>query len=137
VSDRMIHVAGLVELNRALRKVDTELPKRVRLALNEAADDVAAGARSLVPRRSGRAAATYRARSTRTAVRVAMGSARAPYVSWLDFGGRTGKGGSVRRPFYKQGRYLFPALRKQRPQFEDRLLTAVMGVARDAGFEVR
>jgi hypothetical protein len=137
MAERMVHVTGLTELNRALRKVDTELPKRVRVALNGAAEDIAVGARSQVPRRSGRAAATYKARSTRTAARVAMGSARAPYVPWLDFGGKTGKGRSVSRPFYKEGRYLFPTLRKQRPQFEDKLLDAVMGVAKDAGFEVR
>jgi hypothetical protein len=132
-----IRVTGLAELNRALRKVDTDLPKQIRLALNQAAEDVAAGARSTVPKRSGKAAASYKARSTRTAARVAMGSARAPYAPWLDFGGKTGKGKSVSRPFYKEGRYLFPALRKQRPQFEQKLLDAVMGVAKDAGFEVR
>ena len=36
-----IQVTGLREFNRALKSMDAELPKRVRLVLNEAAEVVA------------------------------------------------------------------------------------------------
>lgn len=130
-----IRITGLRELNAALKRADTELPKRVRIALNEGAEIVAKGAASVVPRRTGRAAASYKARSTRTAARVAMGGARARYVPWLDFGGKTGRGKSVERTFYKDGRYLFPTLARKRPEVEEKLLAALVGVAEDAGFE--
>jgi hypothetical protein len=131
-------VDGLAEFSRNLKKLDADLPKALRLALNQAADVVVDYARPLVPRRTGRAARSVAARSTRTAVRVVAGGKRAPYYPWLDFGGRVGRGRSVVRPFLKDGRYIYEGYfrKKQSGEFVDVLNTALLGVARQAGVEV-
>lgn len=132
----VIKVYGLAEFSRNLRKMDSELPKALRLAMNQAADVVVVAARRDVPRRSGAAARSLVARSTRTAVRVAAGGRRAPYYPWLDFGGRVGRGRSVRRPFIPDGRYIYPAYHANRDRVEQVMTAALLDVARQAGVEV-
>lgn len=133
-----IRVDGLAEFQRSLRKLDSDLPKVLRIALNEAADLVVGEARSRVPRRSGRAQASIKAASTRTAVRVRAGGNRAPYYPWLDFGGRVGPRKSVRRPFLKDGRYIYDGYFKLKAsgEFEQVLTKALLGVAAQAGVVV-
>lgn len=128
-----IQITGLRELNKALKQVDRDLPKGTRLALNEGAAVVAREASSHVPRRTGRAASTYRARSTRTASRVAIGGAKARYVPWLDFGGTAN---TAKRQFIKSGRYLFPALERKRPEVLAALEHAVVAVVEGSGLDV-
>lgn len=134
-----IRVDGLAEFNRNLKKLDSDLPKALRLALNEAADVVVNDARPQVPRRTGRAQASIRAKSTRTAVRVAEGSARARYMPWLDYGGEgRRRGRPSARPFVKTGRYLYPAYYRARDsgRIQGVLSKALLDVARAAGVEV-
>lgn len=131
-----IRVEGLREFARNLKKLDADLPKALRVALNEAADIVVKGARPRVPRRSGRAAASIKARSTRTAVRVVGGSNRVPYYPWLDFGGKVGRGKSVSRPFLREGRYIYASYFKHRDELAAGLETALIDAARAAGVEV-
>ena len=131
-----IKITGLAEFNRNLRKLDKDLPKALRLAHNEAAQLVVDYARPKVPRRTGRAAGTLKAKSTRTESRVQGGSSRAPYYPWLDFGGKVGRGKSVARPFIKQGRYIYPALGRHQAEFADLLAEKLVDVARQAGVEV-
>lgn len=131
-----VGVQGLAEFNRSLRRVSADAPKGLRVALNEAADHLITKAKPQIPRRTGAAADSLKAKSTRTAVRVGIGGRRAPYVPWLDFGGRTGRNRSVVRPFYKEGRYLYPTLREERPEFTRILEGALVNVVRSAGLEV-
>lgn len=131
-----IRIVGLAEFNRSLRRLDKALPKALKVALNGAADLVITEARKDIPRRSGKAAASLKAASTRTSVRIKVGGNRAPYYPWLDFGGRTGRRKKVVRPFIKTGRYLYPALDKKRAQIHDQLQKALIDVAQDAGLEV-
>jgi HK97 gp10 family phage protein len=134
-----IKIKGLAEFNRNLKKLDSDLPKALRVALNSAADVIVDAARPRVPRRTGRAAAALKARSTRTAARVSGGSARAPYYAWLDFGGEgRRKGRPSARPFIKQGRYLYAAYYQKRDsgEFEQILTKALLDVATQAGVEV-
>lgn len=131
-----IKVDGLAKFTRDLKRLDAEIPKMQRKALNDAAEIVLGYARPRVPRRSGRAAASLKARSTQTAVRVAAGGPRAPYYPWLDFGGRVGRRKSVKRPFIGDGRYIYPALSAKRAEFEEALQLALLESARAAGFEV-
>lgn len=133
-----IKIDGLAQFTRDLGKIDPELPKLVRLVNNKAADLVVDEARPLIPRRSGKAAKSLRAQSTRTAVRVTEGGKRAPYVPWLDFGGSVGKGKSVKRPFIREGRYIYKAYRAKRDsgQFEQVLTTGLIDVVTGAGIEV-
>jgi hypothetical protein len=131
-----IRIDGLAQFSRNLRKLDAELPKGLRVALNEAADVVIGYAKPRIPRRTGKAQASLKARSTRTAVRVQGGGPRVPYYPWLDFGGRVGRSRSIRRPFLKDGRYLYAAYFQNRSQFEDVLTRALINVAKSAGVEV-
>jgi hypothetical protein len=131
-----IKVEGLAEFNRNLRNLDSDLPKALRLAHNEAASIVVDYAKPRVPKRTGRAAGTVKAKSTRTESRVSGGSKRAPWYPWLDFGGKVGINKSVSRPFYSDGRYLYPALAARRDEIQEALESALIDVARQAGVEV-
>jgi hypothetical protein len=131
-----IRIHGLAEFRRDLRKLDRELPKALRIALNEAANIVVDDARPRIPRRTGRAAATLKAKSTGTAVRVAAGSTRAPYYPWLDWGGRVGRRKSVQRAFLKEGRYIYPSYHRNQDRFEEVLSKALTDVATQAGLDV-
>ena len=132
-----IKIEGLDQFVRSLRQLDSELPKALRLAMNEAASVVVDDARPRVPTRTGRAQSTIKARSTRTSVRVAAGGRRAPYFPWLDFGGRVGRNKSVKRAFLKEGRYIWKAYADNRTEFQAAMVRALVGVAGQAGIEVQ
>lgn len=131
-----IKIEGLKEFSRALRKIDNELPKALRLAHNEAGQLIVDYAKAKVPRKTGRAAGTIKAKSTRTETRVQGGSKRVPYYPWLDFGGRVGRRHSVQRPYIKQGRYIYPALGANYDEFTQLLTEKLIEVARQAGVDV-
>ena len=131
-----VSVTGLAEFNRGLRKLDKEAPKGLRLALNQVTNMLIDKTRPKVPKQTGAAANSLMARSTRTSARVSVGGRKAPYYPWLDFGGRTGRNRSVVRPFYSEGRYLYPTLREIRPQIEAALESKLRDVARNSGLEV-
>lgn len=131
-----IEIRGLREFQTSLRKMDASLPRQLRIALNQSSDLVINKARPDIPRRTGAAAASLKARSSQREARVAAGGRRAPYYPWLDFGGRVGRKRSVERPFIKEGRYIYPSLRKNRPEIEAVLEKAITRLARDAGVEV-
>lgn len=134
-----VKVEGLAEFSRNLRKLDSDLPKALRVALNDAGNVVVDKARPRVPRRTGRAQAALRAKSTRTASRVAGGTARARYYPWLDFGGEgRRRGRPSARPFKKEGRYLYAAYYQLRDsgEFQEVLSRALLDVVRQAGIEV-
>jgi len=134
----LIRVEGLAEFARKLKRLDAQLPKALRLALNQAADVIVETAQPQVPTRSGRARASIRSRSTRTLARVSAGGDQAPYYAWLDFGGRVGPDRSIERPFFKEGRYLYGAYfaKKRSGEFPTILRKSLLQVARAAGFEV-
>lgn len=133
-----IKVVGLKQFSRDLKALDKDLPKAVRLALNKSVDVVVTPAKARVPKRSGRAAGTIKAKSTRTSARISAGGRRAPYYPWLDFGGAVGRKNSVERQFRKRGRYLYLAYFEQRDSgaFERALQDALLEVAAQTGIEV-
>lgn len=135
-----IKINGLAEFSRNLRKIDKDLPKAIRLAANEAADLIVAQARPRVPTgpgKGGHARSSVRAKSTRTSARVAGGGKKYPYYAWLDFGGKVGKNRSVRRPFIKEGRYIWKAFVDQKSKIEGVMTESLIEVARSAGVEVK
>lgn len=133
-----IKIEGLNEFVRNLKSLDRDLPKAVRKAFNEAADVVVDDARPRVPSRSGRARRSLRSRSTQTRARVSGGGGRAPYYPWLDFGGRVGRDKSVRRPFYREGRYIYRSYFEARDsgEFERVMVKALLDVVESAGIAV-
>jgi hypothetical protein len=133
-----ILIDGLAQFQRNLRAMDSDLPKALRIAMNQAADVVVSDAKPRVPKKTGKAAASIKAASTRTAVRIKAGGRRAPYYPWLDFGGAVGRKRSIRRPFLKDGRYLYEAYfsKKASGEFEAVLTKALLDVATQAGVVV-
>lgn len=131
-----IGVTGLAEFNRGLRKLDSEAPKQLRIALNGAAQLLVDHTRPKVPAITGAARASLKAKSTRTSARVSVGGRKAPYFPWLDFGGRTGINRSVDRPFYTDGRYVFVTLKEISADISRVLADGLAQVARNAGLAV-
>ncbi|MFI1195516.1 HK97 gp10 family phage protein [Micromonospora sp. NPDC020750] len=131
-----IAVGGLKEFGKGLRKLDADLPKALRLAMNGAVGLVIDYAAPRIPKRTGRAASTLKAKSTRTQARIGMGGRKAPYMPWLDFGGKVGPNRSVSRPFLKDGRYVYRGLAERRDQITEVMERGIRDVARQAGLEV-
>jgi len=128
-----IQVEGLTEFTRKLRKLDADLPKALRLGFNDTATIVVDYAVSRVPRRTGKAARSIKAKSTRTAVRIAGGGKSAPYYPFLDFGGRVGRDKSVKREFLPDGRYIYEGYYTKKSEFAGVLSNKLADVARQAG----
>lgn len=134
-----IKIEGLAEFRRNLKKIDSELPKAIRLAANEAANIVVDEAKPRVPRgpgRGGHAADSIKAGSTGTAARIKGGGRRFSYYPWLDFGGRAGRNKKVKRPFLKTGRYIWKAFDDRSGDVWKKLSDGLVDVARSAGVEV-
>lgn len=129
-----IHVTGIRDLQAALRAVDRDLAKELRLGLNEAAQIVLEAARPKVPVRTGAAAASMKLRSTQRAAGLAVGGSKAPYFGWLDFGGKVGRAHSVKRPYIAGGRYVYPTLHDKRPEVEAKIDEVMARLAERAGF---
>lgn len=138
MSTAAVTIDGLADFVRNLGKLNSDLPKAVRVAMNEAASLVVDRAQPQVPKRTGRAARSIKARSTRTAVRVVEGGPRAEYMPWLDYGGRVGRRKATRRRFIADGRYLYPSYEIERAsgRFEEVMSRALLDVAAQAGIEV-
>lgn len=134
-----IKVDGLAEFNRSLRALGKDAPKALRVANNGAAEVVVTYVRPRAPsgpEKGGHAASSVKARSTRTEARVSGGSKRFPYYPWLDFGGAAGPGKRIRRPFIKEGRYIWAGYVNQREEFVRLLTDALVQVGRDAGLPI-
>lgn len=135
--DSKVQIGGLADLNRGLRAIDKQAPKALRLAFNDSASLLVDKARPTVPSVTGAARASMKARSTRTSARVAVGGKRAAYFPWLDFGG-AGKaaGRPAAREFLKEGRYVYPTLRRILPDIERSLQDGIEAVVTAAGLEL-
>ena len=133
-----IKIDGLAQFTRNLKKLDTDLPKALRMAFNGAADLIVSDTRAGMPSRTGKAKGSVKAKSTQTSARIAEGGNRAPYTPWLDFGGSVGRARSIRRPFLKEGRYLYNAYFRHRDsgRIQEELSKALIDTARQAGVEV-
>lgn len=132
-----IRIEGLKEFRAKLRALDKGAPKQLRVAGNAAAGIVVDAARPTVPILKGRAKASIRAASTQSAARVRGGGARAPYLPWLEFGGRVGRRKSVKRARVKEGRYIWPGFIRRREAVRDELRDALERAARQAGLDPR
>lgn len=131
-----IRIDGLRDLQKALRQIDGESQKELRVVLNKAAKIVAEAAAVRIPRRSGRAAASIKPRSGQREASVQGGGARVKYYGWLDFGGSVGRNNSVKRPFLRDGRYMYPAYRDRKATVQEELERSLTGLVRKAGLEV-
>lgn len=129
-----IKIEGIRDFQRALKNMDGESQKKLRLVWNEAADTVARGASRRVPVVTGAARKSLKAGSSQREARVKGGGRRAPYYGWLDFGGTAGRG--QRRRFIQGGRYVYPAFAANRDAIFEHLSEALSDLAQEAGLEV-
>lgn len=129
----VVQVTGLAQFRRGLRDLDRAAPRALRVAGNEAAQLVVDSAKPTVPKRSGRAANSIKVRSSQSVVRVVSGGARAPYMPWLDYGGNVGVNDTAHRKFEPDGRYVYPAYRRVKGEFETVLMTALRRIADETG----
>ena len=140
-----VQIRGIRELRSAFKRVDAEIPKELRKVLKDIALSVVAGIAAKVPRVSGKAARSVRARSSQTGAAIAVGGATAPYYPWLDFGGTVGRGhrpgvpwsGSVHRDMPVGGRYVYPTIAEKRDDIDRAVEAALVRASHIAGFEVR
>jgi hypothetical protein len=132
-----ISITGLREFQGALKAMDGDLPKLLRVVNNQAAKIVVDYAAPRMPRKSGRAQASLKARSSQREARVGMGGRKAPYAPWLDFGGQGRvKGRPPHREFMKEGRYVYKALAVQRNEIIDAMSAGLAQLATSAGLDV-
>jgi hypothetical protein len=132
-----IKTSGIKEFQKALREMNADLPKTLRLIFNEAGELIVDYDRSHMPSRSGRARGSVKARSTQRAGQVSIGGARAAYVPWLDFGGEgRRRGRPAARPFIRQGRYTYVGLKVHHEDITKIMERGLTDLARAAGLEV-
>lgn len=131
-----IRIDGLRDLQAALKAIDGNAQKQLRVVLNSAAELVVNKARPNVPKKTGRAAASLRVSSSQREARVSFGSAKVPYAGWLDYGGKVGIHHSVKRPFVKTGRIVYPSYNEQRPEILEQLSKALNDLVVSSGLEV-
>jgi len=136
MSRTTLAVAGLTDFRKGLRGIDRDLPKGVRLLLNDVAQIVVDAAKPKVVSKTGAARGSLKAASTQTAAKISAGGTKAPYYPWLDFGGRVGKRKSVRREFIQGGRYIFPTVAEKRDEIEAAMGSAIVKLARANGIDV-
>jgi hypothetical protein len=136
VANDPIKITGLRELQASLKKMDGQSQKQLRNVLNESAEMVATGAQGLVTRRSGRAAGSIKVASSQREARVKAGGARVPYYGFLDYGGAVGRNRSVKRPFIKGGRYIYPTYDAKRGAIETKIQESIVKLVQDSGLEV-
>jgi hypothetical protein len=134
MADETIRVHGLKEYQQALRTIDKDLGVELRKGLNEAAEIVVRAARPLVPVRTGRAAASMKPGSSQRGAAIKAGGSQAAYWSWLEWGGRVGRGKSVFRPFIPEGRTIYPSLRTRNDEILAKLDEVIGRLAERAGF---
>ena len=135
--DVHVEVTGLKELNKAFKKVDADLSKELKTGFKAIAESIAVKVRSKVPRLSGKAASSYKARGTQKGGGIAFGGTKAPYTPWLDFGGKVGRNKSIERPFITQGRYLYPTITENKAEIIDQTDKLVEKVVKHSGFETK
>jgi hypothetical protein len=113
---------------------EAAIPGQVGKTVAIITDGVLRGARQRVPRRTGAARASLRVVGSGTTRTLTGGSHRARYYGWLEFGGSTGIRRSVRRPYRRSGRYIYPALTSEGAAITRTLDQAARNIAKAGGF---
>lgn len=132
-----ITTTGIKEFQKALREMNADLPKTLRLIFNEAGALIVDYAQSHMPSDTGRARASVKARSTQRTGQISIGGNRAPYVPWLDFGGEgRRRGRPAARPFIKEGRYVYRGLRVHNEDITALMAKGLTELAQAAGLDV-
>ena len=141
-----VQIAGLREFRRALKEIDTQLPKELSKAMRtQVAGPVAARVQVGLPQRK-----RPRPRGQRpwaTEIRPG-GSAKGAYITWgragalrgargwLEFGGKRPRDQVKIRPHIKEGRYVYPVVERAGPSAARVTESVIRDLARKAGFDL-
>src|SRR5215471_14210109 len=103
-----VEVVGIKALTNDLLRMSNQysgqLLPYLQAAGEQAMEPIAEAVRGTLPRITGRLIGSVRVNRTRTGAAVREGNEEVVYAGPVDFGGYPGS-----RPFYPNGRYLFPA----------------------------
>lgn len=136
-----VTVTGLRDLNKALGALNADAADAMKAAMKQIAADVVSEVQSRVPTLTGAAKASYKPRGGVKGAGIAFGSARAPYVAFLEFGntvrkgGKVGLGDTVPRAFEKGGRYLYPAIEANMRDVEEKVGNALDAILSTYGYK--
>lgn len=90
-----------------------------------------------MPEDTGAAKRSVKASTSGNWAQVRAGGPKAPYYGWLDFGGTLrptgGRRNTIRRTVYSDGRYIFPAIQRNRPRIVAASKRALGRAVQDAG----
>lgn len=128
-----VEIEGLKEIQKQLRDLDPALAKELKDINLTVADMVADLARSRVPRKSGRAASTVKAKGEQRYAVIRAGGKKAEYYPWLDFGGTRGDEDKQSRPFVSEGRYIYPVVGATRSRIVNEYVIALGALLDKAG----
>lgn len=130
---------GLREFKAGLAKMDINSSRAIRRVADDAAQLVVNHTRPRIPigpARAGHVRSTLKVASSGVSVRVAYGSSRFPYAGWLDFGGRVGRHNSVKRPYVREGRYVWRSYAELQPRVQRVLRAGLEDLARSSGVDI-
>jgi hypothetical protein len=97
-----VRVVGFDELTSGSADLFRQIEKRADRELEQVARERASVVYSVVPRVTGRLAASITAEPFSGGSLVGIGDTGTPYAGWIEFGGTRG------RPYVPEGRYLYP-----------------------------
>lgn len=138
----VIIVRGLKEFRQACAVLQDT--KDFREAMKRVAQRVVDEATDSVPEVKGVARSSYKARAAGAGARVVFGGTKAPYVPWLEFGGRkhgplkgktTGRTQPIDRERVVGGRYLYPAIWRNQEETEIQVLKEINVLIKRYGFD--
>lgn len=133
----VIRVTGIREVNAALKSIGNGAEKDMGKAFKPIAERIASTSRGKMPSITGSARKSVTSGGTQRGAHVSYGGAKAPHTPWLEFGGSTkATETTVRRPFVKQGRYIWPTIMEARENIEEAAEDVLLDLATRHGFDV-
>lgn len=122
----IIQVQGLQELNRALKRVDANLPKQLKGRFKVIAERVASIIRGRLPSVSGTMRSKTKAHATQRGAGITWRGV--PYAGPVEFGAWP-RG----RPYIQRGRYIFPVVVAEESRIANEVEQVLADVMRGAG----
>lgn len=128
-----VHISGLRDLQKKLRRADKELPKQVRDIMLKAAEPIATEVRGKIPvgpPKGGHTKSDVKVGATQRGAYLRWGRKNRPYAGWLEFGGTISHHGPrhahstkhrivrARRP---EGYYVYPTVKKRAPKIAQKV----------------
>lgn len=123
-----LNSSKVTHLEDQIAKLGSSVERALLNVSRDMGQDILTTVRGRVPYLTGAARASYTASNTPTGVDLEFGGPQAPYVPWLEWGGRAGRTGAA-RPYVPGGRYLYPAIRRVTEDWEAEILRALDGLS--------